>query len=136
MPTRPILCLDFDGVLHSYASGWQGPNVIPDPPVAGAFGFLREAGQHFTLAVYSSRSHEPGGVEAMRAWLHQWAARELPPGTDLSFLERIQFPTHKPGAAVTLDDRALTFTGEWPSVETLKNFRPWHQRAPRSPHLP
>lgn len=32
---KPILCLDFDGVIHSYSSGWKGADVIPDPPVAG-----------------------------------------------------------------------------------------------------
>jgi hypothetical protein len=32
---KPILCLDFDGVLHSYTSGWKGAAVIPDPPVPG-----------------------------------------------------------------------------------------------------
>ena len=28
--SKPILCLDFDGVLHSYTSGWRGAR-IPDP---------------------------------------------------------------------------------------------------------
>ena len=27
---KPILCLDFDGVIHRYDSGWKGADVIPD----------------------------------------------------------------------------------------------------------
>ena len=129
MPIKPILCLDFDGVLHAYTSGWQGPAVISDPPVPGAIAFLREADQHFAVAVYSSRSHQPGGQAAMQAWLRLWAEREAAPGSDLSFLDRLQWPLEKPGAFVTLDDRALTFTGEWPSMQTLTSFRPWHKRT-------
>ena len=38
----------------------------------------------------------------------------------------IQFPLHKPSAKVTIDDRAITFTGVWPSMQTLKEFKPWN----------
>lgn len=30
----PTVSFDFDGVIHSYRSGWKGAAVIPDPPVA------------------------------------------------------------------------------------------------------
>jgi hypothetical protein len=125
---KRILCLDFDGVIHAYTSGWQGAANIPDPPVPGAIEFLRAAVEHFSVAVFSSRSHQPGGIAAMQAWLAEWAARELPPGADLAFLEQLVWPLEKPLAFVTLDDRALTFTGEWPSLEALQAFRPWYQR--------
>ena len=65
----PAECLDFDGVLHSYTSGWKGADVIPDPPVEGAIAFLREAVKHFQVEIFSSRSHQPGGGYAMRDWL-------------------------------------------------------------------
>jgi hypothetical protein len=29
---------------------------------------------------------------------------------------------------VGIDDRVLTFEGKFPSVETLKNFKPWNKR--------
>ena len=129
---KPTLVLDFDGVLHSYLSGWKGAGVIPDPPVAGAFEFLREAVGHFTVAIFSSRSNQPGGIPAMQAWLAHWALAELPPDADRSFLDAVQWPAEKPLAFVLLDDRAITFTGAWPSIQTLKAFQPWYKKAPPS----
>jgi hypothetical protein len=64
---KPILCLDFDGVIHSYTSGWQGAAIIPDQPVEGALNFIYRATDHFRVAIFSSRSNQPGGVDAMRA---------------------------------------------------------------------
>lgn len=64
MSRKPILCLDFDGVIHSYVSGWQGAAVIPDAPVDGALDFIANAVSRFKVAIYSTRSHQPGGREA------------------------------------------------------------------------
>jgi len=128
---KPILVLDFDGVVHLYSSGWKGVTVIPDPPVDGLFEFLREAVKHFTVAIYSTRSSYPTGLEAMRQWLGRWSVdpvHGLPHDVDLSFLGEIEWPEAKPPALVTLDDRAITFTGDWPSMETLKSFKPWNTR--------
>lgn len=66
---KPILCLDFDGVIHSYKSGWKGAANIPDPPVEGALEFIVTALDHFTVAIHSSRSHQWGGRRAMKRWL-------------------------------------------------------------------
>lgn len=113
--TRPILALDFDGVLHSYESGWLGTDVVPDPPVAGAVEFVAAALGRFRVVVTSSRCELEAGREAIRGWLDRWG-----------FPEGVEVVEHKPAAAVTLDDRALCFTGEWPDVEDLAWFRPWH----------
>ena len=119
--SKPILCLDFDGVLHSYTSGWRGANNIPDPPVPGAMEFLTKAVKHFRVAIYSARSGQPGGIDAMRAWL-------INHGCPGSVFAEIEWPTDKPSAFVTLDDRVVTFTGEWPDMQTLKEFKPWTQK--------
>lgn len=127
---KPILCLDFDGVCHSYTSGWKGAAVIPDPAVDGLFEFMEEVKDHFDIQVFSTRTHQEGGSEAMIAWFIKqrklWRERggKPPEYTPLS----VSFPKEKPPALVTLDDRALTFTGQWPTLQALKDFRPWNKR--------
>lgn len=121
--SKSILCLDFDGVIHSYKSGWKGADVIPDPPVDGAMAFIREALKHFRVAIFSSRSNQPGGLGAMKDYIAV--------NSEIGFHDPIvglEWPTEKPAAMVTIDDRALTFDGTWPSIEVLKAFQPWNKR--------
>lgn len=125
---KPILCLDFDGVIHSYSSGWKGADVIPDPPVEGAIAFMLGALNHFKVVIFSSRSHQRGGTAAMQRRLREHAGAawyESPAGPGL---EDVQFAAEKPAAMITLDDRALTFDGTWPDLDDLKNFQPWNKR--------
>ena len=42
--------------------------------------------------------------------------------------ENIRWPASKPPAMVSIDDRSLTFTGEWPDMQTLLNFKPWNRK--------
>lgn len=125
---KPILCLDFDGVIHSYSSGWKGASVIPDPPVAGALDFIRAALGHFDVHIYSSRSGQDGGISAMQDWLDHHASDNAT-GEPPSCFRDIKWPTEKPAAMVTIDDRALTFTGTWPRLDELLAFQPWNKRA-------
>jgi hypothetical protein len=125
---KPILCLDFDGVIHSYTSGWKGADVIPDPPVPGALAFMLDALHHFDVVIFSSRSNQRGGVTAMQKWLREHAGScwyESPAGPGL---EDVRFVTDKPPAMVTIDDRALTFTGVFPAISQLKAFTPWNKK--------
>jgi hypothetical protein len=126
---KPILCLDFDGVIHSYSSGWQGAALIPDRPVPGAIEFIYNAVEHFRVAVFSSRSNQTGGLAAMRGWLRAFLLHEIADGEDVErVFSMIEWPLEKPAAFLTIDDRALTFDGTWPSVETIKAFKPWNKK--------
>ncbi|MFW5957773.1 MAG: hypothetical protein ACOCQ0_01330 [Desulfosalsimonas sp.] len=136
---KKILALDFDGVIHSYESGWQGARNIPDPPVPGAFEWIERfirnyctqpeeirtlcpelAEGDWEVHIFSSRSHQFGGRRAMKKWM-------LHHGFFPLYMEVIRWPARKPPAAVTIDDRALTFTGRFPYPDEIVNFHPWNK---------
>ena len=122
---KPILCLDFDGVIHSYSSGWKGADQIPDPPVEGAMDFINRALDHFRVSIFSSRSGHPDGIYAMQKWLRRYW---LDAGLLGERAQEIEWAKEKPSAFITIDDRALTFDGTWPDFETLKAFKPWNKK--------
>lgn len=120
MDEKPILLVDFDGVIHSYSSGWKGVDVIPDPPVDGAIEFLKNAMESFDVQIYSSRSKDPRGLLEMKTWLAC---------NGCYFVKELKFPTQKPAAFLTIDDRAIQFDGIFPSVGDLLAFKPWNKKG-------
>lgn len=140
MRSKPILCVDFDGVIHSYVSGWQGVAVIADPPVPGALRWLWKATEWFDVQIYSARSKDFEGVKAMMAYIIKHSLEEFGPGHPMSMVDDdgekgpvypITFAHEKPAAFLTIDDRAICFEGDWSDIEPadLLNFKPWNKRA-------
>ena len=127
---KPILCMDFDGVIHSYKSGWKGESIIDDPPVEGSLEFLYNALHYFRVAVFSSRSTS-SGINAMQLWLDRWCRERWPEKSwmgDKWWLQ-IEWPMHKPSAFLTIDDRAITFAGQFPPMQELLDFKTWIEKA-------
>ena len=109
---------DFDGVIHSYTSGWCGVSEIPDPPVAGikdAIGEIREAG--YRVVVVSTRCAEPAGEQAVIDWLkRQKISVDGVSGT-------------KPPAVCYRDDRAICFDGNAEAlIGKIREFKPWNRK--------
>jgi hypothetical protein len=116
---KPILCLDFDGVIHRYSKGWQDGEIY-DPPVEGFKEWAEQACDYFRLVVYSSRSKQLDGIDDMREWMEKY---DIPTAW-------FEFAAEKPAAFLTIDDRALTFTGDWGDypMKWLQNFKPWNMK--------
>lgn len=113
---KPTVAFDFDGVIHSYKSGWKGETEIPDPPVPGireALNHIRLAG--YTVVIFSARARTEEGRAAMLAWLEE---NEI----------RVDSITgQKPPAVCYIDDRAICFDGNPGSLlEKIINFKPWN----------
>jgi predicted kinase len=140
MEKIPILCVDFDGVLHSYISGWKGARNIPDPPVPGAIDWSRSLltdpdcvcsmaprYKDFDVQIYSSRSRYLGARRAMKEWLKKWFDYYCyePSCVD----ELLKFPKEKPPASLLIDDRGFRFNGQFPTVEQMIGLlKPWNKK--------
>jgi hypothetical protein len=129
---RPVLCIDFDGVIHSYEHGWQD-GTIYGSVVPGFFEWVERVRNDFKLVIYSSRSKTDAGVLAMSTWLHKHRNEWITGGGSRHPTEPIafEFAHEKPAAWVTIDDRSIQFRGFWNdadlSVNALKNFKPWNK---------
>jgi hypothetical protein len=110
------VCVDFDGVIHSYVSGWQGPGVIPDPPVPGAIEWLNEIGTRYVVVILTTRAASPDGVRAVRRWLRERGHLDW---------EGVAVTDRKPPAVLDVDDRAGRFEGAFPTQDEIRTFRPW-----------
>ncbi len=131
---KPTICIDFDGVIHSYEKGWQD-GVIYGEVVPGFFEWVERVRNQFKLVIYSSRSKDDAGVTAMAMWLHEKRNQWIKAGGRRDPVETLtmEFAHEKPAAWLTIDDRAIRFTGDWNdpllSADAMRAFKPWNTRA-------
>ena len=122
MSYTPTIVFDFDGVIHSYTSGWKGVANIPDPPVPGireAIAEIRDAG--YRVVVVSTRCSERDGLMA----IHKFMDENNILVDDIS--------AHKPPALVYIDDRALCFDGHPEMLlNKIQEFKPWYQKEEKT----
>lgn len=116
----PTVVFDFDGVIHSQASGWQGTTVIPDLPVPGikeAIQEIRDAG--YNVVVVSTRCADASGIYAVEAYLRKHEIE----------VDSVQM--EKPPAICYVDDRAICFDGDAAGlVQKVLEFKTWMEKAP------
>ena len=130
---KPTICVDFDGVIHSYERGWQN-GVIYGTVVPGFFEWVERVRDHVKIAIYSSRSKDEAGVVAMGMWLHEQRNAWIKAGGERHPTEplELEFAYEKPAAWLTIDDRVVRFDGDWTAPElqpdAMLAFKPWMNR--------
>lgn len=129
---RFAICVDFDGVIHSFTSKWERPHLIPDPPTDGALEWLWDMIQTYDVYIMSARGVRLAGRNAIRAWLYKHAYPaglwyEQPFG--VIGLEDVKVVTKKPHALIYIDDRAWRFggPGTFPTRAQIEDARPWNR---------
>ena len=112
---KQTVVFDFDGVIHSYTSGWKGATIIPDPPVPGIKEAIDEIRKLYHVVVVSTRCSSPEGVTAIMDYLK------------VNGIVVDDVVMEKPPAVVYIDDRAIRFNGD-PSdlLNQIVTFKPWN----------
>lgn len=117
---KETVVFDFDGVIHSYKSGWCGIDKILDEPTDGIDDLLKrikEAG--YRIVIVSSRCREKRGIEAIKKWLEKY---DLDQYIDQISMEKVP-------ASVYIDDRAIRFDGKTEGMfEQISTFEPWTKK--------
>lgn len=123
--SKLTICIDFDGVIHTYDKGWLDGSIYGDV-TPGFFEWALEAAKTFRLVIHSSRD-----MNDIRDWMveksNEWCKKQNP---TLIGPIPFEYSRTKPPAFISIDDRALTFTGDWGEFhpEGLLNFSPWNKK--------
>lgn len=118
--TRPLIVLDFNGTCHAYRQGWQN-GVYYDEPTEGFREWAEQAQKEFRLALFPARAKTHGDIQRVRTWLR----RHKLGGITCDVVTSMPI-----GPRLKIDDRALTFTGNWADfpMQRLRDFKTWSGR--------
>jgi hypothetical protein len=119
MKSRPyskIICLDFDDVINHY-KGWrnEGFSVILDNrPTKGVKKAIQKLRKNCLVIVHSTRCGHKGGRYAILKWLQKHNI----------VVDKVCI--NKPLADIYIDDRAITFNGDWKqTLQKIQKFKQW-----------
>lgn len=114
---QPTVVFDFDGVIHSYKSGWQGAENTSDPVVPGIASAIHDLREHgYRIVVVSTRCSSPSGMEAVKKYLRK------------NKITVDDVMADKPPAVCYIDDRAICFDGHPETLlDKVSSFVPWYQ---------
>ena len=114
---KKTIVFDFDGVIHSYTSGWKGYDVIPDKPVEGIKEVIDKLRNQYEIVIVSSRCKTDEGVKAIKDYLNKYNI----------VVDRIM--KEKPPAILYIDDRAICFDGNSDNLlNQINNFKTWQEK--------
>lgn len=118
--SKLTVAVDFDGVIHSYTSGWKGAANLPDPPVEGAIAWLNKLDKRFSVAILTTRAQTQEAVDAIEDYLIEHGYKgSMPLITD-----------RKIPALMYVDDRGWRFDpkkGGFPDVDKIQSMKPWNK---------
>ena len=119
---KPTVVFDFDGVIHSYKSGWQGAEVVNDPVVPGIADVISALRRNdIKVVVVSTRCNSAAGMGAVRKYLRD------------NSITVDDVMAEKPPAICYVDDRAICFKGDSSTLfRQITQFKSWTEGSIRN----
>jgi len=115
--SKPTVVFDFDGVIHQYRCGWLGDAIIPDPPVPGIKGLIKDLRRDHEVVVVSTRCCSDEGKLAVVRYLR------------VNGIEVDRVTAEKPPAVCYIDDRAICFRGNTEGIaDKVRSFKSWVEK--------
>lgn len=114
---KKTILFDFDGVIHSYASGWHGVDIALDKPVDGIKECIDQLKEKYLIYIYSSRCSHLEGLKCIEKYLKEYNI----------YSDKIT--NVKTAAYLTIDDRCICFDGNCSLIDKIDNFIPWTKKT-------
>lgn len=108
-PWKPTICVDFDGVLHSYELGWQDGRIY-GTPIEGSEAALELLARTYRVVVFTARDD----LEAVNRWLVKYGLA--------GWIYHVT--NRKSGAVAYIDDRAIRFESWGQALRDFANAVP------------
>lgn len=120
---KKTICIDFDGVIHDYSTGWQGEDVFGNmiPNADTGTSVLKQKG--WTVIIFTTRKKTDG----LEKWLKEH-------NISYDYInENPGQPENTSGkiiADVYLDDRGICFRGRWDQwlLREIFDFESWQEQ--------
>lgn len=119
--------VDFDRTIHAYTSKFTHETEISDGPYIDENGisgidFIRNLFQaDFNVTIFSTRGSHEGFALACIDWFRKFGLEE-------QFIFHLKFTNVKGDLDFIFDDRGINMHGTYPSVDSLKKFKPYDRR--------
>ena len=120
---KKIICIDLDGVILSYHTGWLGANVFGKPN-PGMKELLETLMKEYWVIIYTCR----GDRKKIAETLNKYGICKKTHYHDINRRKNAWKGTskHKIGADIYIDDRCICFKGDCKKLyKQIKKFKPW-----------
>jgi hypothetical protein len=111
---KKTVCLDFDGCIHKMKGWGDDEGDITGTLIDGAKEAIEDLRSDYKVVIYSVRCRTKKGRDGIAKFLSD------------NEIEVDGIESDKPAAFCFLDDRAITFKGNWKTaVKNIRGFKWW-----------